>query len=184
MIFSIYIIYYLQLSDIYDTIIWLFLETKSQIQEKYSFIASFLTFSAIIRLYWTSFEPAHKFTPQKRKRPDFHNLNESQGVFTYTLPNNGTLYCYSLGWIEPVSQMLVLNRIIQLVADNSGVADNGVDIGMGMTINPYVYTTVCNEVAKFSRETRIEVRSQMPVSLKSIGRDKQWYLYEILFRWL
>ena len=69
--------------------------------------------------------------------------------------------------------MLVLKRIAQLVADNSGVADNGVDIGMGMTINPYVYTTVCNEGAKFRRETRIEIRSQMPVSLKSIGRDKQ-----------
>ena len=69
--------------------------------------------------------------------------------------------------------MLIMEDISQLVAYYSCFANGSIYIGMGMTINPYVYTTVCNEVAKFSRETRIEVRSQMPVSLKSIGRDKQ-----------
>jgi hypothetical protein len=51
--------------------------------------------------------------------------------------------------------MFVVGHIAKLVAHDSGVANYGVDVGMGMAINPGVYAAIYNEVAQFCGEGSI-----------------------------
>jgi hypothetical protein len=50
-----------------------------------------------------------------------------------------------------------MKDIPQLVADNPSLTDDSIYIGVGMTIYPSIYSTVGYEIAKLSRESRVQI---------------------------
>ena len=57
--------------------------------------------------------------------------------------------------------MLIIEDIPQLVADDFRLANGSINIGMGMTIYPYIDTAVSYEIAQFRSEGAIDERIQM-----------------------
>ena len=57
--------------------------------------------------------------------------------------------------------MLIIEDIPQLVADDFRLANGSINIGMGMTIYPYIDTAVGYEVPQFRSEGTVDERVQM-----------------------
>lgn len=61
--------------------------------------------------------------------------------------------------LKPVPQVLVVIDVTQLVANNSRIANHGVDVRMRMPVYPQINATVSNEIAEFCRESPIQHRA-------------------------
>ena len=57
--------------------------------------------------------------------------------------------------------MLIIEDIPQLVADDFRLANGSINIGMGMTIYPYIDTAVGYEIAQFRSKDTVDERVQM-----------------------
>ena len=57
--------------------------------------------------------------------------------------------------------MLIIEDIPQLVADDFRLANGSINIGMGMTIYPYIDTAVSYEIAQLCSEGAIDERILM-----------------------
>lgn len=57
--------------------------------------------------------------------------------------------------------MFIVESIAELVADDFSFANGSIYIGMGMTINPNINTTVCYEIAQFCSESAVDRRIMM-----------------------
>ena len=56
------------------------------------------------------------------------------------------LYLYTFTCIKAIEEVFVFEDVAHLVGDYLCVADNGIDVGVGMTVYPYVNVAVGNEI--------------------------------------
>lgn len=57
------------------------------------------------------------------------------------------LYLNDLVGFETICEVLVVVDVTELIGDDFGFADGGVDIRVGMSVNPDTNAAVCDEMA-------------------------------------